>query len=151
MPLSRKALLDNLVETFKAIHKGDKVQKADGTDYEYKETPRLVSTNFKLWADAGHYPSIFVNTDNGEFEGYPTKQYRDSDQFVITCYVKDNHQVEEELDDVMSDVIIAMHQDVKRGRLASGTLLNRVETETRLIKPYGMAEIFITVLHHFGV
>jgi len=151
MPLSHKALIDNLVETFKSIEKGGVVTKGDGQEYTYKETPRLVSDNFKLWTDVKAFPAIFVNTDSGDYEGYPTRQYRGAEQFVITCYVKDSHSVEEELDNVMCDVIIAFSQDTKRGKLAAGTILNRVETETRLISPYGMAEIFITVLHHFGV
>ena len=151
MPLRRNAIIDDMVDAVKTIEKGDVVQDAEGNDYTYQETPRIVSKDFELWTNVKSFPAVFVNSETADFDGYKQRRYRSEDLFVITCYVKNNSDIEDRLDEVVCDVIMAISQDIKRGGIASGTILSRAEFETRLIRPYGMAELFVRVLYHFGV
>lgn len=152
----RNNILDNLVSEIEKIKTGDVVQKflADtggSADYTYKTTPRLVDKDFELWTGVHTFPAVFVSSGDATLEGKPSRQYRESWEVILTLYVRNNSSVEEELSDLIEDVMIAINQDITRGGCAQATFVNRIDTETRLQKGYGLAEIGITILYHYGV
>jgi hypothetical protein len=152
----RNNILDNLVSEIEKIKKGDVVQKfvADNSgsaDYTYKTTPRLVDKDFELWTAVHAFPAVFVSSGDATLEGKPSRPYREAWEVILTLYVKNNSDIELELSDLIEDVMIAINQDITRGGCAIATFVTRIDTETRLQKGYGLAEIGVTILYHYGV
>lgn len=150
MAIERYSIIANLVDTIKSIKRGDTVQRFDGTDYTYKHTPREVSDDFEIWTNCASFPTIFVNSMNQGFKGEPSHRVRCSWGLVITIYVKSNEGVEQTLSEVLEDVLIAINQDITRGSFANHTNPTGIETETRAVKPYALAELFVDVVYHTG-
>jgi len=147
----RFAILENMVDSLKLIKKDDEVQKFGGEGtHQYSHTPGEVSLDFDEWAHVRYFPAIFVNSQAQSFEGNPGRYYKSTWDILVTIYVKNNEDLEEILSDVIDDVVVALHQDVKRGGNAVATYLSRAEIESRF-RPYGMAELTFTVTYHFGV
>lgn len=151
----RNDILDNMVDAIKSIRKGVTVQKLveqDGTrDHTYATTPRLVSKDFELWTSCSAFPAVFVNSGDAVVEGMPARQHRMAWDVAVMIYVHNNSDIELMLSDVVEDVLIALYQDITRGGHAVATFVTRIDTETRLQKGYGLAEITFTVLYHFGL
>jgi hypothetical protein len=152
---TRNNILDNMVDTLKTIRKNEVVQKfviENGSrDYTYTATPKLVSKDFELWTGCQTFPAIFVNSGDAITEGQPTKQHRVAWDVSVMIYVKNDSGVEEKLSGLIEDVLIALYQDIERGGYATATFVTRIDTETRLQKGYGLAEIIFTIIYHFGL
>lgn len=145
------AIIENLVTTLKGITKGTVVKDFETNNYTYKHTPAEVDDNFKIWTNVREFPAFFVSERNETFEGQHQRRYRGSGEVVITVYVKDEDGMPRKLSECVLDAVMAIHQDIKRGGTANASFLARIEKETRAVKPYGIAEIYLTVLEHFGV
>jgi len=144
-------IITNLVTTLKGISKDDVIQDGEGNDYTYLHTPGRVDDDFEIWTEVREFPAFFVSERNQNTEGYHGRRYRGPGEIVVTIYVKDKRDMPKKLAESVLDAVMAIHQDNSRGGLAQATFMTRIEKETRAVKPYGIAEIYLTVLEHFGV
>lgn len=150
--MSRRVdILDSLVEACEAIKEGVTVKDFLNNDYTYQTTPQLVSKDFEIWTGVHRFPAIFVNSGDTTLEGFPSRRYRAIWEIVLTLYVKNNASIEDELSAVIEDVLVAVSQDIVRGGCATATFATRIDTETRLQKGYGLAEVALNIHYHFGV
>jgi hypothetical protein len=150
--INRFQIIENIVETLWLIIKGDTItSRITGQTYTFKRTPRIVSNDFEMWDAAGEFPSFFVNSSIASFDGKPSRRYRMTWDIQIVAYALNNNELEPEISDMIDDIVMVMHNDITRGGLVTQTILTGIDVETRMIKPYGFAELTFQVTKHFDV
>ena len=140
---------DNIVTTIGSIKKHSTTTLGDGTTYTYQVTPSAVSKDFEHWTNVHDFPSVYVTIDDSSHEALPSKVYRKEQLYIVTCYVKNNNDLDDILNNLVRDIEVALHQDPHRGGNAQGgSWIVNITRETRVFKPYGIAEIEVTAIMH---
>lgn len=147
----RYNIILNIVSELQKIKQGTTVKDFEGNDYAYLTTPGFVGDDFEIFKQVRNFPAIFVNGDTQSFEGQPSRRYRSSWDILLTVYVKSDHHIEQRMSDVIDDIIVALSQDITRGGYVNATYIVSADVQTRLFKPYGLAELTFTVVYYFGV
>lgn len=150
--INRYQIIQNIVDTLWQIERGSTItSRITGQTYTFKRTPRIVSDDFEMWDGVQEFPSYFVNSSNASFEGNPSRRYRMIWDVQIVAYARNNDELEAEISDMIDDIVMVMHADITRGGLVTQTILTTIDVETRMIKPYGFAELTFQLTKHFDV
>jgi hypothetical protein len=139
---NRKLITNAIVAALKQINKSTSPYNA-GYEFKTDVHNNVYGSGFKYIDEINDFPSIYV-VSGMERRIYQTNQLTESlVKTAIRCYVY-GEDAQQQTNDIIQDiehVIYNMKPDV--GLLIQDITVNEILTDSGLLEPYGMAEIFL--------
>lgn len=140
---NRSMIADALVDALKQI---DKTTSPYNAFYEFKtDLHRNAYRGYKFIDEINDFPSIFITLSNEDRIYHTNNLVESSITMIIRCYIH-GEDSQELLNDLVQDVehvIYNIKFDVNLQ--VQDVTIKEIETDSGLLEPYGMAEIFLNL------
>lgn len=139
----RKTILNYLRDTTLAV-----ITTGNGYNTTIQSIKRGIEPLDKL--PDSSFPALYITTTREDRQNITRIDYQSRMRIAIECYVKRSNDVtglQEDLDDVIEDVTIALEQDrLLGGNVAKNLEIMEVTTDDGDVLPFGAAVIIVEVM-----